>query len=68
MTNAPQVGSWYILPNLLRPEDRAFDRRVVVTATDRKNVHFETEAPAGWAKGTPLCMPLIYFRNNAIPV
>ncbi|MHB1266171.1 MAG: hypothetical protein ACYCY2_01050 [Acidithiobacillus ferriphilus] len=66
--SAPQVTSWYILPNLLRPENRALDQRVVVTAVDHKMVHFETEAPAGWAQGTPLCMPLVYFRQHATPV
>jgi len=61
----PQIGIWYILPNLFFPEHRALDYRVVVTAVGRRDVHFETEAPAGWAKGTPLCMPLVYFRKNA---
>jgi len=31
--SAPQTGSWYILPNLLFPEHRALDYRVIVTAS-----------------------------------
>jgi len=63
--SAPQTGSWYILPNVFFPEHRALDRRVIVKAMDRWFVYFETEAPAGRARGVPLCLPLIHFRKYA---
>lgn len=63
-----EVGHWYILPNTLRPEDRTLDYRVVITAVDRKTVHFETEPAPGWAKGTPLSLSRVAFRKLAMPV
>lgn len=63
-----EVGHWYILTNTLRPEDRTLDYRVVVTAVDRKTVHFEAEPAPGWAKGTPLSLSRVAFRKLAMPV
>lgn len=60
-----QIGTWYILPNTLRPEDRSLDYRVRVTAMDRKTVYFETEPAPGWAKGTPLSLSRTAFRKQA---
>ncbi|MBU2768931.1 hypothetical protein HAP94_22890 [Acidithiobacillus ferrivorans] len=62
-----QIGTWYILPNTLRPEDRTLGYRVVVTDIDRKTVHFETEPAPGWAKGTPLSLSRVAFRKLATP-
>ena len=62
-----QPGTWYILPNTLRPNDRSLDYRVRVTTTDRKTIHFETEPTPGWAKGTPLSLSRAAFRKQATP-
>lgn len=62
-----QIGTWYILPNTLRPEDRTLDYRVVITAADRKTIYFETEPAPGWAKGTPLLLSRVAFRKLATP-
>ncbi len=59
------IGDWYILPNILRPEDRSLDYKVRVTVMDRKTVHFETEPAPGWVKGTPLSLPMTAFRKLA---
>lgn len=64
-SSVPAVGSWYILPNLLRPEDRSFDRRVLVRSVDRKRVHYETEPRAGWSGGYVYPISLRFFRENA---
>ncbi|MBU2831907.1 hypothetical protein [Acidithiobacillus ferriphilus] len=63
-----QIGTWYILPNTLRPEDRSLDYRGMVTAMDRKTVHFETKPAPGWARGTPLSLPRAAFIKQATPV
>ena len=63
-----QIGTWYILPNMLRPADRTLNYRVLVTDMDSTTVHFETEPAPGWAKGTPLCLSRTVFRKQATPV
>lgn len=63
-----EVGHWYILPNILRPNDRSLDYRVQITNMNRRFVHFETEPHQGWNTGTPLRLPRKSFQKMAMPV
>lgn len=63
-----EIGSWYILPNSLRPNDRSLDYRVKITAIEKRFVHFETVPRPGWSTGTPLRLPRKSFLKLAMPV
>lgn len=60
-----QVDTWYILPNVLRPDDRKFDYRIKVLSVGKRRVRFETEPTMGWTTGSRLSLPLTSFRRMA---
>lgn len=49
-----EIGAWYLVPNVLRVEDRSYDYPGQVTGVDQSTVFFDAEPEPGWVGGSPL--------------